>query len=138
MTLLRCCTQQNLHPTAKSYEYNASFLEIYNEKIRDLLCDDSASSKLDIKQGKGKDSIMVSGLTILPVTDTDGVSTLLSKANSNRAMAATQMNANSSRCVLCSLYISLVGSRHACLTLYRKDCTQKIHTCVCTRLQMSK
>jgi len=39
----------------------------------------------------------VPGLTIVPVQDADSVDAVLAKANSNRAIAATEMNARSSR-----------------------------------------
>ncbi|KAI9348652.1 kinesin-domain-containing protein [Obelidium mucronatum] len=73
------------------------FLEIYNESVRDLLSASSCAGKEkhEIKHvvGDGK----VTDVTIVPVTNGREVHSLLKKAQTNRAVAATNSNEHSSR-----------------------------------------
>lgn len=81
-----------------TYTYEASFLEIYNENIRDLLSEDPTQDKKHtIILGSAKDEVTVSGLTLVPVKTPKAVAALLATATSNRAVGATVMNAKSSR-----------------------------------------
>ena len=51
------------------YEFSASFLEIYNETIRDLLGEDREDTKNEIKMVHAKSSeVHVTNLTTMPVT----------------------------------------------------------------------
>ncbi|XP_046864741.1 carboxy-terminal kinesin 2-like [Xenia sp. Carnegie-2017] len=82
------------------YEIQASFLEIYNETIRDLL--GNPDSKHEIKQvttnnGKQVNDVFVTNLKAVAVTSSDQVSSLLRKAYENRSVAATNCNDRSSR-----------------------------------------
>ncbi|KAF1745015.1 hypothetical protein MXB_5308, partial [Myxobolus squamalis] len=96
------------------YKIEASFLELYNENIRDLLDNDfskSLSNKLVIKTVKNAKSekelkkngnisvpdVYVPSLTILEVTEAFEVRNLLAIANHNRTVAATKCNEFSSR-----------------------------------------
>jgi len=83
------------------YEFQASFLEIYNEKLRDLLVSDTIDEKLrpklDIKHTKETCSTTVTNLTYVKVMHARQVGDLLSRASRNRAVAATQCNERSSR-----------------------------------------
>ena len=66
-------------------------LEIYNEKIRDLLSKTPvAKQKLDIKHGKSGPH--VPGLEIQPVTHFEEVTTKFDLAEKNRATASHDMN----------------------------------------------
>lgn len=60
------------------YEFEASFLEIYNETIRDLLGNNSDDQKHDIKMtgSADKKDVMVTNLTTVMVTSEDQVSLL--------------------------------------------------------------
>ncbi|KAI8834352.1 testis kinesin-like protein KIFC1 [Chytriomyces cf. hyalinus JEL632] len=84
-----------------SYSFETSFLEIYNESIRDLLVTSSSAAaaginpKYDIKHEAGV--TRVTDLTVVPVTKGDEVRTLLRRASTNRAVAATNSNEHSSR-----------------------------------------
>ncbi|XP_018324112.1 protein claret segregational-like [Agrilus planipennis] len=78
-----------------SYTIQASFLEIYNETIKDLL-DPKSKESLDIQHNDGK-SIGVKNLTILDVNCAEDLMDLMQLANKNRAVAATNFNEHSSR-----------------------------------------
>ncbi|KAG2377992.1 hypothetical protein C9374_008614 [Naegleria lovaniensis] len=75
----------------------ASFLEIYNETIRDLLDSTNKDNvKYDIKHGKDG-STTVTGLKYVNVNRPQQVQELLRIASKNRAVAATLSNDRSSR-----------------------------------------
>ena len=84
------------------YTLSASFLEIYNESIRDLLVDDEAvppdseSKRYEIKQDK-KGCMYVTSLTVRDVTTPAEIAALLESASRNRAVGVSDMNDRSSR-----------------------------------------
>lgn len=80
-----------------SYKVSVSYLEIYNEAIRDLLEPANAKSdiKLDIKHENGVSS--VTNLTTEQVDSPEEVMSLLRRAAKNRSVASTNMNERSSR-----------------------------------------
>ncbi|EDV22960.1 uncharacterized protein TRIADDRAFT_28367 [Trichoplax adhaerens] len=81
------------------YHMEASFLEIYNETIRDLLGSNN-NVKHEIRFTPDKKDVKVTNLTIVNVTTEDEASfvhKLLAKATQNRAVAATECNERSSR-----------------------------------------
>ena len=82
-----------------NYTMEASFLEIYNEILRDLLTDSraAASVSLDIKHVPNTSKTTVTDLTTISVTSIEQVFGLLKKANENRAVGETQCNERSSR-----------------------------------------
>lgn len=88
---------QELREKDWKYELEASFLEIYNEAIRDLLSV-HPDNKCEIKTvgAKGKD-MHVTNLTLVKVTSVEIIQTLLKRAHKNRSVAATQCNEHSSR-----------------------------------------
>lgn len=95
-------TSENLKSKGWQYEMEGSFLEIYNEGIRDLLGSGDQNLKHDIKlvatdNGKQASDILVTNLNTVNVTSSDQVSSLLRKACENRAVAATNCNERSSR-----------------------------------------
>lgn len=75
------------------FSFEASYLEIYNETLRDLIEDNS--KPLEVKHQVNK--TIVSGLTYVQVESPEQVHNLLSKAANNRAVAETQCNERSSR-----------------------------------------
>merc|ERR1719273_1052614 len=90
----------------KNWEYklHASFLEIYNEEIKDLLHNDP-NLKYEIKMlkheikmsdGKGSD-VHVTNLRVEEVTSEDQIEVIIKKARKNRAWAKTLANERSSR-----------------------------------------
>jgi len=81
------------------YEMKVSFLEIYNETIRDLLREEKARElKHEIKV-KSNGQRYVSDLTMreLEPTDFDGVNEVMRVAAKHRSIASTDMNSTSSR-----------------------------------------
>lgn len=80
------------------YEFEGSFLEIYNETIRDLLGNHAADVKHEIKlTGTGGNDVMVTNLTTLKITCEDQIADLLKTASKNRAVGETNCNERSSR-----------------------------------------
>lgn len=77
------------------YEVQVSFMEIYNETIKDLLNPDSKKSH-EIMHNEGKGSV-VTNLCTETVSTAMMVKKLMIKANNNRAIAATNFNLHSSR-----------------------------------------
>ena len=79
------------------YKMEASFLEIYNEEIRDLLATEKGL-KYDIKRVDAKSNdIYVTNIKIDDVSSGDAINSLLKRAKKNRAVAATNCNERSSR-----------------------------------------
>ncbi|EEB11617.1 protein claret segregational, putative [Pediculus humanus corporis] len=80
------------------YTVEVSFLEIYNEIIRDLLRNDKEGSSLKIMQIDGKtNEITIPGLTIMEVNSYEDLDRLYILAHQNRAVAYTSCNERSSR-----------------------------------------
>lgn len=76
------------------YQIKVSFLEIYNETIRDLLI--LSNEVLDLREDE-KQGIHVAGLTEIDVDSPEEVMDLLIFGNDNRTQEATMVNATSSR-----------------------------------------
>ena len=82
-----------------AFGVNVSFLEIYNESLRDLLGDNEKGDiKHEIKVG-GDGRRTVTNLTVLPIDPSDNaaVEAVLALAAKRRSTASTDMNATSSR-----------------------------------------
>eukprot|EP00054_Salpingoeca_dolichothecata_P013803 m.77257 g.77257 ORF g.77257 m.77257 type:complete len:924 (+) comp20666_c1_seq1:99-2870(+) len=77
-----------------SYEIEVSVMEIYNEKLRDLLSENPKNS-LDIKHGKS--GPQVPGLSRQPVQNVQDVREKFDQAKALRATSSTKMNDLSSR-----------------------------------------
>eukprot|EP01052_Picozoa_sp_SAG31_P030795 SAG31_NODE_3192_length_4571_cov_2.313730_4_plen_268_part_00 len=71
----------------------ASYIEIYNEDIRDLLKKDPV--KLDLKDGG--DGVYVKDLTDIVCKSVDDINRVFQAGTKNRTVGATLMNADSSR-----------------------------------------
>ncbi len=82
----------------KSYEVQVSMLEIYNEKVQDLLIkpDKRPQHGLKIRESKVL-GIFVEGLTKYPVTSYAEISKKMDEGYENRTIGSTLMNATSSR-----------------------------------------
>ncbi|KAA6387281.1 MAG: putative Kinesin-II 95 kDa subunit [Streblomastix strix] len=78
-----------------SYEVRVSFLEMYNEKLQDLL-DPKTKKTINIRESPTK-GIYVENVIEEPVTSYSEIDKLLADGNKVRTVAATAMNATSSR-----------------------------------------
>lgn len=83
------------------FKLKASFLEIYNETVRDLLTDSRGSNDTKktyaIQYNADAGRTSVSGLTVVDVDSPEQVKQLIKKSIRNRATAATNANERSSR-----------------------------------------
>jgi Kinesin motor domain len=89
------------------YTVQVSYVEIYLEKVRDLL--NPAQDNLKIREGKKK-GIYIDGVTDFYVGSFNDVLRIMKKGDMNRSIAATRMNAKSSRSH--SVFIMTVTQRH--------------------------
>ncbi|XP_043240189.1 kinesin-like protein KIFC1 [Amphibalanus amphitrite] len=85
-----------------SYTLEASFLEIYNETIRDLLSTSKEKMNYEIRMKDSKlnsktKEVYVTNLKVVTVTEQADVASLLERARQQRAVAATNCNEHSSR-----------------------------------------
>ncbi|KAI3716800.1 hypothetical protein L1987_67957 [Smallanthus sonchifolius] len=77
-----------------AYKINLSVVEIYMEKVRDLL--DLSKDNIQIKEHKGH-GIMLCGVTEILISNVEEALKFLSSGIANRAVGETQMNNTSSR-----------------------------------------
>lgn len=73
-----------------------SYLEIYNENIRDLIIQTAENRNLELREDVTR-GITVMGLTEVIATSVDEVMSLLRIGNKNRSTEATNANETSSR-----------------------------------------
>ncbi|CAH1972434.1 unnamed protein product [Acanthoscelides obtectus] len=78
-----------------SYAVTVTYLEIYNEDIRDLLSDDP-TKKLKVQEKPGV-GVYVKDLLGFTVNSLETVDEILTKGNKNRSTGATKLNDSSSR-----------------------------------------
>lgn len=79
------------------YTIKASFLEIYNEVLYDLLSNENKDVEIRMANARNKTEIYVSNLTEVEVKSAAKLHELMAIARSNRATAATAGNERSSR-----------------------------------------
>jgi kinesin family protein 1 len=78
------------------YEVSVQMVEIYMEKIQDLLvASNKRGNPLPIKQNKA--GVYVQGATKTPVSNYADIQRVIDKGEGNRTIGATQMNQTSSR-----------------------------------------
>jgi hypothetical protein len=88
---------QSTNPTVK-YDVKISMLEIYNEQVQDLLQPPTARAKGGLKvREHPMTGVFVENLSKRGVGSYDEISTTIEVGNKHRTVAATQMNATSSR-----------------------------------------
>ncbi|KAL1527776.1 hypothetical protein AB1Y20_009161 [Prymnesium parvum] len=82
-----------------TYEVAVSYLEIYNENLRDLLAPPTKDKKvaaLEVRSAPGA-PVSVPNLTTITVDSAEEVQSALQRGASRRSVAATKMNSTSSR-----------------------------------------
>lgn len=78
------------------YSIKATFLELYNEEITDLLASDESKRPLVLMED-GKGAVFVRGLEEEIVCSVDEISAILDKGSSRKHMAETLLNKQSNR-----------------------------------------
>ena len=88
---------ENTNPN-KSYEVDLAMLEIYNEKIQDLMIETNKrpTSGLQVREHKLY-GVYVEGLSKYNVASYEQIDKRMEMGTKNRTVGATQMNQNSSR-----------------------------------------
>ncbi|KAF4722522.1 hypothetical protein FOZ62_008446, partial [Perkinsus olseni] len=84
------------HDTSSTFVIRASYLQIYNETISDLLPAADTTATLSIRQDSRR-GVYVDGLTEYVVREPEEVYTLIRQGNASRAIATTKLNDASSR-----------------------------------------
>lgn len=79
----------------KNFLVRVSYLEIYNEEVRDLLGKDQ-NSRLDVKE-RPDVGVYVKDLSAFVVNNADDMDKIMTMGNKNRSVGATHMNSHSSR-----------------------------------------
>ncbi|KAJ3325897.1 hypothetical protein HDV06_002282 [Boothiomyces sp. JEL0866] len=80
------------------YSVRVSFIELYNEELKDLLSPESDFRKLKLYEDLNKKgSVVIQGLEETLVKNADDVITILQRGSKKRQIAATKMNESSSR-----------------------------------------
>jgi hypothetical protein len=96
------------HESAGEVSITLTYLEIYNEELRDLLVDEQlGESSLKIRDS-AEDGFFVGGLTSAVVTSAKHARELMDAATTRRRTASTKLNERSSRShAICTLMISI-------------------------------
>ena len=79
----------------KNFLVRVSYLEIYNEEVRDLLGKDQ-QARLEVKERPDM-GVYVKDLSTCVVNNADEMDKIMTMGNKNRSVGATNMNAHSSR-----------------------------------------
>ncbi|KAK5639247.1 hypothetical protein RI129_011739 [Pyrocoelia pectoralis] len=79
-----------------SYKVEVSYMEIYNEKVHDLLDPKTTKQSLKVREHNVLGPY-VDGLSQLAVTSFQDIDNLMAEGNKSRTVAATNMNSESSR-----------------------------------------
>ncbi|NXX79912.1 KI13A protein, partial [Urocolius indicus] len=79
-----------------TFKVKVSYMEIYNEKVRDLLNPKGSRQSLKVREHQVLGPY-VDGLSQLAVTNFEDIESLMSEGNKSRTVAATNMNEESSR-----------------------------------------
>nr|CAI5855001.1 unnamed protein product [Callosobruchus analis] len=79
--------------TTREFELNITYLEVYNELVKDLL---NPGSPLNLREDS-KFGVMVAGIKVHKIDSAEELFSLLEKGNKNRTQHPTDANAESSR-----------------------------------------
>ena len=101
------------HESAGEVSMQLTYLEIYNDELRDLLADGGGSPSSLKLCDHGDDGVLVKGLTSIAVTAPDQVKQLMDAAATRRTTGSTRMNMRSSRShAICSLLVTINPATH--------------------------
>lgn len=92
--LVKDGTLDESQSSPREYLFRVSYLEVYKEHIRDLLC---TSNNQPIRLFDGPNGLLIRGLKEEVVTTPEQVFDILRKGEKRRAVGATNMNQHSSR-----------------------------------------
>ena len=96
------------HESAGEVSIQLTYLEIYNDELRDLLVDGGDEPTNMKLSDQGDDGVVVKGLTCVTVKSTEQVKQLMEAAAKRRTTASTRMNMRSSRShAICSLLVTI-------------------------------
>ncbi len=92
-------TAKALEEKGWRYKMEGSFIEVYNETLNDLLgkAEEIDKKKHEIKHDLQKGKTAITNIETVELDSPGKVETILSRASSNRSVAATQANERSSR-----------------------------------------
>lgn len=91
-------TSKDLEDRGWTYKMEGSFVEVYNEEIRDLLGDDDKGAKKhEVHHDLLNGETTITNATVLSLDNKDQVESILSQAMTRRSVAATKANEHSSR-----------------------------------------
>ncbi|XP_052757774.1 kinesin-like protein KIF13B isoform X2 [Galleria mellonella] len=120
----RIAVQQS--PPALTYKVEVSYMEIYNERVHDLLDPETTRRSLRVREHAVLGPY-VDGLSQLAVTSFHDIDNLMTEGNKSRTVAATNMNSESSRShavfsvvltqTLCDAATGVTGEKVARLSL---------------------
>ncbi|KAJ5908767.1 hypothetical protein N7495_001449 [Penicillium taxi] len=106
-------TAQGLEEKGWRYKMEGNFVEVYNENLNDLLGnpDELDKSKHEIRHDMQRGKTFITDITTVTLESPEMVQSILSRADSNRSVAATKANERSSRSH--SVFIlKLIGENH--------------------------
>ena len=80
----------------RQYLLHVSYIEVYNEQVKDLLAEGDVGAKLRIREDREK-GFYVAGMTLEPVLAVEELISLLEQGEKRRHVGVTNMNEKSSR-----------------------------------------
>lgn len=120
----RIAVQQT--PPTLTYKVEVSYMEIYNERVHDLLDPETTRRSLRVREHAVLGPY-VDGLSLLAVSSFKDIDNLMTEGNKSRTVAATNMNSESSRShavfsvvltqTLCDAATGVTGEKVARLSL---------------------
>lgn len=98
---------KGVQDSSKKFLVRSSFIEIYNEEVRDLLLSSPSNKKLELREDP-KSGLFIKDLSILEIHSFNDMNKLMNLGSKNRHIGETSMNAQSSRshCIF-TVYIEI-------------------------------
>lgn len=82
---------------ALKYEVRVQMVEVYNEQVRDLLSEDTSTTKLEIRNCTSSGGLSLQGANMHLVQSTTDILNLMKLGETNRVVSSTSVNNQSSR-----------------------------------------